>query len=448
MRFIWRFGVTGFALLLTCAVFKPSAAQGSSAQDSCRFFNSAAGSHITRTSHVISQRGASAGEVSDYCRLPYTEISPRLSALGNDGKLYSLRDAFRAAEYLTAVSSSAAPPRRFAARAFAPPPPPPDPWTSTLQPQFALLQKMVGGNSNPCGDHTNQCLGDFAGAISAAQTMPAPVQLAVPDFIVGSKARGRDGKHPLFGATVSTVIATPSPNGAPPTYTAVTTLTLSAENQLFDAFTISQTFGVGAPVTYQLRTDMGSALGNHASYSLGPVSASSLALQQSQSLGGTFEYCPHISIPLVRGVAFNVDASAACEGTATLQYDTNLQPNIGYVRIAPSIDLKLRGTVSASAFLITGTAQADVDIATFDGGTGVMYGSFDEPGYGQMFALRPFAYYSGQALSVDVTVAVKAFFGAQLGRRTFHVYDGAILQPLSLDKTSWSVVRLANAHEK
>lgn len=415
--------------------------------DNCRFFSTASGSHIERTSRVVGQTGASRGLVANYCSRAAAAIDPRLSAIGSDGKLYNLRDALRAAEYLSTLSAASAPARVLAARPrylAAPPPPPPDPWASTLLPQFDLLRKLVGGNSDPCGDRTNQCLADLGTAITGAETTPAAVQLAVPDFVVGSKAMGKDGKHPLFGATVSTTIATPAPSTAS-SYTAVTTMTLSAENQLYNAFTIAQTFGVGTPVTYQLKTDMGTPVGNHASYSLGPVSGASLALQQSQTLGGTFQFCPQISIPLVRGVAFSVDASAACDGTATLQYDTNLAPNLGYVRIAPSIDLKLRGTVSANAILIVGTAQADINLASFDGGTGVIYATFDEPGYGQMFALRPFAYYSGQALSVDVTVAVKTFFGARLANRTFHVYDGVAVQPLSLDKTSWSVTRLASS---
>ncbi len=444
MSILWRLALAGVAALALASFQSPSAAPAATTQDSCRFFNVATGSHITPASRVVNQAGVTLGVVSNYCARRYPAISPRLSIIGNDTKLYNLRDALRASEYLSTLSRASTPTRRFAARAFAAPPapPPPDPWTSTLRPQFDLLQKMVNGDSNPCGDHTSQCLGDLGTAISSAEATPAPVQLSIPDFVVGSKAIGKDGKHPLFGATVSTAIATPSPS-ASPTYTAVTTLTLSAENRLYNAFTITQTFGLGTPVTYQLKTEMGAPLGNHASYSLGPVSGSSLVLQQSQTLGGAFQYCPQISIPLVRGVAFNVDASAACNGTATVQYDTDLQPNIGYVRIEPNIDLKLRGTVSASAILISGTAQADVNIASFDGDTGLMYATFNEPRYGQMFALRPFAYYSGQALTVDVTVAVKTFFGATLANRTFHVYDGVVLQPLSLDKTSWSILKLA-----
>ncbi|MBV8725015.1 MAG: hypothetical protein JO350_06770 [Candidatus Eremiobacteraeota bacterium] len=434
----------GGIVAMTLAIFqKPAADAATTAQDACRFFNAASGSHITRRSRVINQIGIGRGAVGNYCARTPAAIDPHLSAIGSDGKLYNLRDAFQAAGYLSTLSEASAPSRVLVARPrYLAAPPPPDPWTSTLLPQFDLLRQLVGGNSNPCGDRTNQCLADLGTAITGAETTPAAVQLAVPDFVVGSKAIGKDGKHPLFGATVSTAIATPAPS-ASPSYTTVTTLTLSAENQLYNAFTITQTFGVGTPVTYQLKTDMGTPVGNHASYSLGPVSGASLALQQSQTLGGTFQFCPQISIPLVRGVAFSVDASAACDGTATLQYDTNLAPNLGYVRIAPSIDLKLRGTVTASAILIVGTAQADINIASFDGGTGVIYATFNEPGYGQMFALRPFAYYSGQALSVDVTVAVKTFFGARLANRTFHVYDGVVVQPLSLDKTSWSVVRLA-----
>jgi len=316
-----------------------------------------------------------------------------------------------------------------------------------LQPQFSMLAKMVAGNAHPCADGTTTCLGDLQTAITAAEGAPSPPQLNVPDFVVGSKNLGTDGKHPLFGATVSTVI-TPPGSPAPatttsPQYVATTSLTLSAENHLYDALTVTQTFGVGSPVSYALTVAMGEKQTNHAAYTFGPYSGSALAVNQSQTQGGTFQFCPDFNLPLAGGFVFSVSASAACDGTATVDYDVNLQPNVGYVRFTPNLDLRLRGKVTANFAVISGTGEVDAVLASLNGGEGVIYGSFNEPGYGEMFALRPFAYYNANALSVDLTISVKTFFGARLGSRTFHLYDGVVLSPLTLDKTHWSVSRIA-----
>jgi hypothetical protein len=239
-------------------------------------------------------------------------------------------------------------------------------------------------------------------------------------------------------------------------------LTLYLANNPYQIATFTQALGIGSTLTYAIDGHLGPGSArtcgeNSIAPAVAPstnyqdfcssYSGSSLVFNQSTTEGGAFEFCPTVSLPIPGTLGIGV-AAVGCHGLATLAYDVNVTPRVGYARIVPSFALTIRGSLTAKAVVVQGEADVDLTLGEINNSSaGFIYGIFNDPFHppgSTVLAYRPFAYYQAKALPVDLTLSLKTIWGSHV-QKVFHLYAGfseTSQDDRPLNKADWHVMKL------
>jgi hypothetical protein len=462
------------------------------------------GSRLRLSSAIVNRSGKQqAATLRPYCSKTSRSISPLVWVEGSDGQLYNLKSIFAQAEVLVKLAYAstlpAATPAPTPPPAAAPPPPPlapgaapatPSPtpgpltWENDFQQQFAYLQSLAGGRT-PCPgpSATEGCL-DFATKLDAAAANAQPLVASEFKFPIGDMTGGQNG-DPRIGVVIASQLtpnlaptSQPSPTPAvgaampaaaaataapaPPNVAETTTLTLYLANNPYQIVTFTQAVGMGQPLTYSINGHLGpgtpacqQAANKHPAGQTyqdfcTSLSGNSLTFDQTNTEGGNFTFCSPATVP-IPGAGGLAVVAAGCKGVATLAYDVNVTPLVGYARIIPNFELTVYGSLTANAVIVQGQATLELTLAKIDNSSaGFIYGIFNDPFHSPtatMLAYRPFAYYQATALPLNLTLSIHTIWGWGT-TKTYPIYSGFSttsqdVTPLS--KSDWYVNKIVKA---
>ncbi|HEX4013471.1 MAG TPA: hypothetical protein VHX17_06195 [Candidatus Cybelea sp.] len=462
------------------------------------------GSRLRLSSPIVNRSGKQqAATLRPYCSKTSRSISSLVWVVGSDGQLYNLKSIFAQAEVLVKLAHAstlpAATPAPTPPPAPAPPPPPPAlgaerarpsptpgplTWENDFRQQFLYLQSLEEGHA-PCpgSSPSEDCL-DFATKLDAAAANAQPLVASEFKFPIGNMTGGQNG-DPRMGVVIASQLTanlapTSQPNPTPtpgvamsaaaaatpvpvtPNVAETTTLTLYLANNPYQIVTFTQAVGMGQPLTYNIRGHLGpgapacqQGANNHAagqSYQdfCTSLSGTSLTFDQTNTEGGNFTFCSPATIP-IPGAAGLAVVATGCKGVATLAYDVNATPLVGYARIIPNFELTLYGSLTANAVIVQGQATLELTLAKIDNSSaGFIYGVFNDPFHiptATMLAYRPFAYYQATALPLNLTLSIHTIWGWGT-KKTYPIYSGFSTtsqdaNPLS--KSDWYVSKIVNA---